>query len=501
MLKKLTKFINEKILAFIFVSILVLSTMPIIYVGLFNYATGDDLRYGAIVKRAFINHLSASETWKNIWADILAQYNSIQGTWSSQLLWCFEPSVFGEKFYILTIFIALISLIGGIMYFLYILLVKTFNYSISVYLIVSSLVSFFSIQYMPYPRSGFYWFTGMTHYTFPYGLSLLAIALTINHILKRSYSSFIIATIIFLYLGGSGYPSIVISGLGIFYVFLFGFLSKNTVYKKRALFLILPGCLELIGFAISAASPGNSNRGGSDYDFSIDKVFFVFSRCFSEGITYVFKIFIELRPLILLVLFTIIIAFYNKPRVTISFKKWLTIALGGLFIVCMTRSPEFYAGASNSLGFSGGVYNTYFLITIIYIAITTLSLGSYLSSIFSFRITKSIAYSITVSVSLFFCIFLFKHLIGNALLYNCYEYISSGRLDDFELQMQERIEILEKSTDENIILPFMNDEQGPLMHMAITSDPNGYTNTVTAAFYGKTSIIAIDRQEWEALYK
>jgi hypothetical protein len=46
----------------------------------------------------------------------------------------------------------------------------------------------------------------------------------------------------------------------------------------------------------------------------------------------------------------------------------------------------------------------------------------------------------------------------------------------------------------------MNPEQGPLMHMALLSDPNAYTNKNTELFYGKTSVIAIPREEYLRIY-
>ena len=37
-----------------------------------------------------------------------------------------------------------------------------------------------------------------------------------------------------------------------------------------------------------------------------------------------------------------------------------------------------------------------------------------------------------------------------------------------------------------------NNEQGPLMHMPITNNPDKFTNYAAARFFGKNSVIAID---------
>ena len=39
----------------------------------------------------------------------------------------------------------------------------------------------------------------------------------------------------------------------------------------------------------------------------------------------------------------------------------------------------------------------------------------------------------------------------------------------------------------------MNQDQGPLMHMEVTKDVNGWTNQVVKDFYRKNSVIEIDR--------
>ena len=83
--------------------------------------------------------------------------------------------------------------------------------------------------------------------------------------------------------------------------------------------------------------------------------------------------------------------------------------------------------------------------------------------------------------------------------YICIEYVKSGQLKDFDRQMKERLAIL-NSEDKNVILPEMNDEQGPFMHMAITRNPEAYTNKATARFYGKESVVAIPRDEYYELY-
>ncbi len=496
MLKKLSGFFTEKMLAVVFLAFYIISCLPVIYIGLFNYATGDDLLYGSVVKRAIADHKSLIETLRLVWEDFVNEYYTFQGTWSSQLLWRFEPSIWGEKLYIITIFIAIGSLSFGTMYFLYTILVKNMGYSKAVFVAASSLLLFFSVQYMPFPRGGLYWYTGMTHYTMPYGLALIAIASSINFLKTGKKRYMVIIALILFYLGGSGYPSVTVGGIGVAYFMLIGFFISESEVKSRAKYFIIPLLIEAVGFIISAIAPGNHVRGGEDYGFSMTRVGLVFYRSIVKGIIGLFKYFIEVRPLFLLLIIVFTIALFNKTDIKISLKTVLLTAVLGLFLVCMTRSPEVFAGATVEAGFSGGVYDTYYYVSLLYVTIMSFMLGSYIAQNKDIKLDKAKVYMGIISFALLFCLVAGKYLIGNSLFYNCYTFISSGHLHDFEEQMQERFALLKDSEGKDVVVPSMNDEQGPIMHMPITEDPDNYTNRVTRLFYGCKSVVAMDRAKW-----
>lgn len=66
--------------------------------------------------------------------------------------------------------------------------------------------------------------------------------------------------------------------------------------------------------------------------------------------------------------------------------------------------------------------------------------------------------------------------------------------------MELQTELLMNSVEEEVVLPMINDFQGPLMHMPIVENANNYTNVVTAKFYGKKRVIGIERTEWLKIY-
>ena len=69
----------------------------------------------------------------------------------------------------------------------------------------------------------------------------------------------------------------------------------------------------------------------------------------------------------------------------------------------------------------------------------------------------------------------------------------SGQADDYKAQMEERQAILLDDAALEAELPAMNQDQGPLMHMEVTEDPESWTNRVVRDFYRKSSVVEVKR--------
>lgn len=98
-----------------------------------------------------------------------------------------------------------------------------------------------------------------------------------------------------------------------------------------------------------------------------------------------------------------------------------------------------------------------------------------------------------------FGVLICRHDIRKSTDFVCYEYIVTGQAADYKEQMDLQTELL-LSDETDVVLPMINDQQGPLMHMPVTDDVIKWTNTVTSQFYQKNSVVAIPRVEWIELY-
>lgn len=478
----------------------IISLLPILYCGMFDYATGDDLLYGTPVRAVIRNGGSFADILKAACKSVADEYLQFQGTWATGFLWRFEPSILGERFYIVTPLIALFSLCGGLAYLTNELLRHWCGLPKSVCSVCYLLVCFFLIQYMPTSKAGLYWYTGMLQYTFPFGLVLFATAWILRYFSTGKKKYYIYTLLVMTYMGGSGYPEIVLS-----FMILATMVLTGIVYfhDKKAVLLILPLLILTVGFAVSAMAPGNKYRGGSDFGFSIERILITLAQCLYSGVVKGVAFVINVRPMVFLIILVFIITLENLDpgRSRLSFHHPVVTTLLCYLTFCAVFAPEIYAGDDVKAGISGGVYNSYYFVFVSIVMFLTIYLAGSIKIIHpeSERAAAVVRQPLMLLIVII-CVVFFSHLIGNTVDYKCVKFICSGQLQDFEDQMQERLIILKDDSIKNVILPEMNNEQGPLMHMALTADPNSYTNEVTKNFYNKTSVIAIPRTEYEMKY-
>ena len=94
-----------------------------------------------------------------------------------------------------------------------------------------------------------------------------------------------------------------------------------------------------------------------------------------------------------------------------------------------------------------------------------------------------------------------RHGVKEYTDYVCMKYYLSGQADDYLEQMKLQRQLMTEVGVDDIVVPMINYEQGPLMHMPVTDDPENVVNTMTAAYYGKKSCRSISRAEWIELYQ
>ena len=97
-------------------------------------------------------------------------------------------------------------------------------------------------------------------------------------------------------------------------------------------------------------------------------------------------------------------------------------------------------------------------------------------------------------------LFFFKGDLKSTATFRSLEYIISGQAEDYKEQMEYQMSVLLDDTVKDVVLPEINDEQGPLMHMPLTGNPDEFTNSVTRFYYNKDRVIAVPRSVWDEMH-
>ena len=532
--------------AVISVALFVLTLLPVILIAPFGHATGDDLGYGAHVMQALRDGTGIAGALSNIAGEIVSKWYTWQGTWASIFLFCIEPSVFGERLYAIVPLLAVAMFCIGTGYFLYHFLTRVMRISRSAFVTIFSLLSILAIQYMPYMRGGIFWYTSVAHYLIPYCAAMVS-AVFADRFLQTGQNKYLAGMCLLMaYLGGASYPAIVLSLELTLLLILYA--AADGRMSRRCLLILLPLALMLAGFAVSAAAPGNKVRGGEGFGSRgaagiVMVIVNSIKVCAVRGAGY----FLRARPLILLLPITLgfaaegydacgeaspaviassagsipaagavpdqltpgVCGVKGLPRLRAFLRHPVTVAVLCFLIAAGVYAPEVYS----AVDVSGGVPDTEYFVTLVMLVVALSYAGCALrlradraahragsavrqqDAYACFATRQHFLNMLMFFGALVLCAIFGKHLIGGSVDYTCYTFWKSGQLSDYTRQMEEKLSILQNDDTGDVLVPEMNNEQGPFMCMAEIGDPDNFNNVSSAAFYGKRSVTAVARQE------
>lgn len=178
-----------------------------------------------------------------------------------------------------------------------------------------------------------------------------------------------------------------------------------------------------------------------------------------------------------------------------SHPGWFAIITFGIY--CAMQTPELYAATDVSPGVDNVNYWTFLLMCLgdcIYISGWAKAHGMLKKLRFSHSVLPTWAVC-------FLLVMVFRHNVKDSLVWISYRYIISGEAADYREQMDERTAILLNDSLKEVVLPEINNQQGPLMHMAATDDPDSWFNAVIINFYEKDSVVVIDRNLYNERYR
>ncbi len=507
---KLCRFLSINKIAVFMGIIFLVSLLPVCYLSFVNRASGDDLGYGTYTRIAWMGTHSLIAVGKAIKRTIVQFYYGWQGTWFSIFLFTLQPEVFSDRAYVIVTFLMLFLWTGSTILLFREVLVRRCGFEKGNFWLITILFMMISIQYIPSTKSSIFWFNGCAHYLIPFAMCQLLFYFLLRYGDSFKTKYFIAILIIMTLLGGANYQAALFALVISIYSGIAVWITRRN---KKVFLLIVPVFTEMIGLMISMKAPGNKVRGGEDFGFSIGRAINTILVSFRQGVTDIGS-YTENKPLVIAGLVALALILLEgavkrkagteqkESNIDRKKKKWFAagIIAGAWCLYCAMQTPTVYAGVE----FSSGVYNMNYQCFLLMSMAVLLVLAEFLADylVCSRNLSSGFIHRTLVIPGVMVCLFIVVICRGNikdSTSWKCMEYITSGQASDYKWQMDLQTRLLE--TDEtDVVLPFINDDQGPLMQMPVTGDAEAYTNYTTADFYQKNSVIAMPRTEWEELY-
>lgn len=497
---------HQKLFTIITTVVFILSLIPIFLIAGYDCAAGDDYNFGA---QPHLAYLATGSVWAAIVAAFkytISVWHGWQGTWFDCFLFCLHPEVFSDSAYVIVPYIFVIMRIVCFMIFAHHFLKVRWKFSGSFWYGMGLMFLLFVFQLVPSQKSAFFWWVGAIHYTMPICLCLLGIVTADRWLLEHKVRFLVYLSIIATLMGGATYPAALLLLLSSFLLWLEGFVLAGKRDKKD-FFLLIPLVLELIGLIISVIAPGNAVRSASE--LNKDAVpsggpIATIIKSILFSVEDAFSYFIKEKTFVLILF--ILVGIISKAAIKAACKRDNAFCLNLfshplLFVLVMfllnasMYAPRLYAGGVVSSGyfnFNFEVFCMCMVASIIYVA-------GYLESHHNeLHFPKFL--NIVWFVAILIAAYMGRHGVKLYTDYLCMDYYMSGQADDYKNQMALQRLLMEEEGVDDVVVPEINDMQGPLMHMPIVADPDNVDNYMTQSFYGKNSCRSIPRPEWMEIY-
>ena len=500
-------FKHQKQITFVLLFLFLISIVPIVIVSGYDCASGDDYNYGSGAHLAFKATGSVFEAFKEAASMTVGTWKGWQGTWFDVFLFCLHPEVFSDSAYVIVPYIFMIMQIVCFSLFAHHFLCVRWKLGRYFWCEAALLFLIFSFQLVPSRKSAFFWWVGCIHYVMPMCLALIGIVFGDRFLQEHKCKDLIILCIVAACIGGATYPAALLLILSVFLLWLEGFVIGKK-RDKRNIFLLIPFAFEAVGLIISVIAPGNANRSASDLlngAVPTKGVIATIAKSVSASVTEAITLFVREKTFVLIAMLIVFVLSVGVLREQSKnrgkdFEKSFSHPV--LFVVVMfllnaaMYSPRIYAGGVVSSGYLNFNFWVFFICSLASIIYVT---GFFVSRDISIHTN-----TLLVDVALIFlvCLIVFsgRHGVKEYTFYECMEYYLSGSAIDYKEQMALQRLLMEEEGVDDVVVPAINDYQGPLMHMPVVADPENIDNKMTCSFYGKNSCRSIDRMLWMEQY-
>lgn len=466
-----------------------LSFLPLLLLSFFNHPSNDDFVFGLATARAWRENGSLPSLVSAA-ADTTAQvYEQWQGSFAAVFLFTLQPAIFGEGGYALCTPLLLGSLSVGHLLFSHALLVHWLHCSRRVLLLASLPILFCSVQFMPSPAQGIYWWNGAVYYTFFYALSLILLSLVLRGGRPggRLRALTLISACLFAFLvGGGNYVTALLCSLILGLSAAYGLIQKNSNLTRISACSLL--CL-LAAFAVSAASPSNGVRAAC-YPGHLGPV-----EAIQKSFRYAGHYLLEwASPAVLLCLLCVALLLLVFERSNLRFRYPLLVLLLSFCLFSAQFTPPCYAmGTEGEQRITDIIYYSFLWFAVLnlfycggWLKRRLSARGYRLSSFKALRWCRLHPAACTLIAA---TCFVFSLSVESPASLSAIRSLSSGQAVQYQMEFDNRLAVLKDPSNQNPEFSPYTSVPELLLYGGLTDDPDyEWSNRPMAQYYEKQSI-------------
>ncbi len=506
--------LNTRKLSIFFTAVYVLSLIPMLVLGFYDFPSADDFSMALEARQYFAAHggffgtliASLQKSW--------LVYSHYEGYFFSIILTCICPSVFGEQFYFITPFMTLGMLTFGVCYFFDALFVRVWKLDKNLTNVVRMLTLIMMVQCLNGAGTrveAFYWYSGAVNYTFTFGMAFFWVGLLLRTVYDADEKSrkrkFFWSCFWGFFMGGANYLSALELGIISFLLIIILIMVKMGRFRlegtddfgKRIFgFMWIPAVFNLIGFSFSCFGPGNSNRFAETTQMSPVKAVFI-----SLYNTFDMLINDMTRWEMILIFIMLIPIFWRMAGcMKIRLEHPVLFTLFAYLLVSSNMTPPIFATANIDAGrLRALAFMEYvFMMTMVVFYLTVVA-RQYFGAINDEGTDNTLLSSAQSAIIVCSVLVL---IIGSGLCvipehgyYSCTSAlfdIASGDASTYKQENAERLNILRDGSISNagITEHYVHPEM--LFYMDITPDSSEWINQATATYYGKDEVVLLPKE-------
>lgn len=340
--EKMKKWITPKSLSICLTAGYLVSLIPLLWIGWYNYPSADDFTIGNACRHAWGNSHNLFQVIRTGMLKAVEDWTHWMGYFTSNFFMAIPPNTFGERFYMLTVWIMLAMLTFSTVYLLKNIFVKVFQANKHESLCVAMVMLFVTVQCMVGRVEAFYWYSGAVNYMFIHGMSLFYYGLLIGAVYekgKKRTVKLVAAAVIGFFTGGGN--QLTALNVAVILLVAIGFLSFRKRLKEYRAFLIPIG-LFYLGFLLNVAAPGNWVRaeetsGMNPVKAVLVSFYYCFYYCLGEWFSW---------PIVIMVIILIPLFWRMARRTKFHFRFPFIVVLFGYCTVSAMMTPSLFATGS-----------------------------------------------------------------------------------------------------------------------------------------------------------